>query len=184
MVDRRQEIWCSAMITSLVVAASRNDVIGRGESLPWDIPEDLRHFKKLTAGHPVILGRVTFDSILKRLGRPLPNRMSIVISSSSGEQADNVLWAASLESGISIARELEARGAGTEVFVAGGASVYRQALPFVDKIYLTRVHREIAGDARMPSDWLQGYALTARADFPGPGSDCICSFLEYKQETP
>jgi dihydrofolate reductase len=171
------------MITSLVVAASRNDVIGHGESLPWDLPEDLRHFKKLTAGHPVILGRVTYDSIIKRLGRPLPDRVSIVLSSKRGKQSNDVLWTGSLESGISMAQEVEARAGGSEIFVIGGASVYCQALPFVDKIYLTRVHREVAGDTHLPPDWLQGYTLAAQVDRPRPGSDCMYSFLEYVRET-
>lgn len=170
------------MITSLVVAASRNDVIGCDDDLPWHLPEDLRHFKKLTVGHPVIVGRVTFDSIIKRLGRPLPDRTSIVVSSKGGQQGDDVLWAGSLESGISIAREVEARTADSEIFVIGGASIYRQALPFIDKIYLTRVHREVAGDACLPPGWLHGYALTSQVDRPGAGSDCEYSFLEYARE--
>jgi dihydrofolate reductase len=170
------------MITSLVVAASRNDVIGCDEDLPWHLPEDLRHFKKLTIGHPVVVGRVTYDSIIKRLGRPLPNRTSIVVSSKGGQQSDDVLWAGSLEHGISIAREVEARTADSEIFVIGGASIYRQALPFTDKIYLTRVHREVAGDACMPPGWLRGYALTSGVDRPAAGSDCEYSFLEYARE--
>ena len=172
------------MIKSLIVAASRNDVIGCGESLPWDLPEDLRYFKRLTVGHAVILGRVTHDSILKRLGHPLSNRTSIVISSKHRDQSNDVLWTGSLESGFSIARDVEARAGRSEIFVIGGASVYRQALPFIDKIYLTRVHREVAGDAHLPPDWLQGYALTAQVDRPGSGSDCVYSFLEYAREAP
>ncbi len=171
------------MITSLIVAASRNDVIGHGASLPWHLPEDLRHFKRLTVGHPVILGRVTHDSILKRLGRPLPDRTSIVISSRCGEQADNVMWTGSLDSAISAARDVAARAGDSEIFVIGGASVYRQALPFIDKIYLTRVHREVTGDACLPPGWLRGFVLTAQVDRPGTGSDCVYSFLEYEKES-
>lgn len=170
------------MITSLIVAASRNEVIGCRESLPWYLPEDLRHFKKLTVGHPVVLGRVTYDSILKSLGRPLPNRTSIVISSKRGGQASDVLWAGSLESGISIAEKVEARAGNSEIFVIGGASVYRQALSFVDKIYLTRVHCEVAGDAYLPSGWLNNYVLTRRDDRPKSGVGCMYSFLEYVRE--
>ena len=172
------------MITSLVVAASRNDVIGSGESLPWDLPEDLRHFRKLTVGHPVIMGRVTYDSILKRLGRPLPNRTSIVITSKPREQTSDVLWAASLESGFSKARESEARMENSEIFVIGGASIYRQALQFIDKIYLTRVHREVEGDACLPPGWLQGFRASFQADSPGPRSDCGYSFLEFTRGLP
>jgi dihydrofolate reductase len=172
------------MITSIVVAASRNDVIGQGQSLPWDLPEDLRHFKSLTTGHPVVLGRVTHDSILARLRHPLADRTSIVVSASRcGEPGNTVLWAASIESAISMAHEVEARAAAAEIFVIGGASVYRQALPFVSKIYLTRVHREITGDSSLPPDWLRGFRLVAREDRPGAGVDCLYSFLEYVRES-
>jgi len=170
------------MITSLVVAASRNDVIGQGLSLPWFLPEDLRHFKSLTIGHPVILGRLTHESILARLGHPLTGRTSIVISSQPrAQQEDGLLWVPSVRSAISRASEVGARTAAGEIFVIGGASVYRQALPFVDKIYLTRVHSDISGDASMPSGWLEGFRLVARDDRPSLNGSHSYSFLEYER---
>jgi len=171
------------MTTSLVVAASVNDVIGRDRKLPWHLPEDLRHFKHLTIGHVVVMGRVTYESILARLGHPLPERTSIVISSCHNRGVDKaVLWAPSVESAMAMAQEVEANAAAGEVFVIGGASVYRQALPHVDRIYLTRVHLKAEGDCRMPSNWLEGFRLAARNDRPKAGMQCSYSFLVYTRE--
>ena len=170
------------MITSLVVAASRDNVIGRGKNLPWHLPEDLRHFKRLTIGHTVVMGRVTYESILDRLGHPLIDRTSIVISSSREREADKaVIWAASVESAIMMARQAEAVAA-DEFFIIGGASVYRQSLPYVEKIYLTRIHSEVAGDSRLPSGWLEGFRLVARDCRPRADTECSYSFLVYVRE--
>jgi dihydrofolate reductase len=161
------------VITSLIVAASANDVIGSGGALPWHLPEDLRRFRRLTAGHAVVLGRVTHESIVARLGRPLPGRTSVVVSSRGpGPAHPEVVWAGSLDEALAAAA-----GRGPEVFVLGGASVYEQALPRVNRVYLTRVHREVAGDTSMPPGWLAGFTLVARDDRPGHGY----SFLEYER---
>jgi dihydrofolate reductase len=170
------------MIRSIVVAASRNDVIGYRGALPWHIPEDLRRFRQLTMGHPVIVGRLTYDSIVNQLGRPLPGRTSIVISSqaqvgSSGQQ----IWVPSVASAISKAQELEARGLGSEVFIIGGASVYQQTLSIVDKVYLTRVHEDVSGDSVMPTGWLTGFRLVDREDSAEESAQEY-SFLEYNRE--
>ncbi len=126
---------------------AENRVIGRDNALPWRLPADLRRFKALTMGHAVILGRKTFDSI----GRVLPGRRWIVLT----RRRD---WH---HSGVEVAHDL-AEALGTlsteeEVFVAGGADVFAHALPRADRIYLTVVHADIAGDARFPalegSDW-------------------------------
>jgi dihydrofolate reductase len=177
--------------TSLIVAASSNDVIGAGGTLPWHLPEDLKRFRRLTAGHAVVLGRVTHESIVARLGRALPGRTSVVVSSrgtagaTSGAGADSgsgsdgtaeVAWAGSMPAAMAAARAAEAGG---EVFVLGGASVYEQALPEVDRIYLTRVHREVAGDTSLPAGWLAGFELVSRDD--RPDSDGGFSFLEYER---
>ena len=159
------------MITSLIVAAAENDVIGRDGDLPWHIPGDLRHFKRLTQGHAVVLGRLTHESIVARLGRPLPRRTNVVVSGSprgeAGAGAEGVRWERSVADALATAEALE-RAAGTdEVCVIGGASVYRQALPFVDRIHLTRVHVRVRGDTRMPEGWLDGFTETSRIDVPG-----------------
>jgi dihydrofolate reductase len=199
--------------TSLIVAAAANDVIGAGGALPWHLPEDLRRFRRLTAGHAVVIGRVTHESIVARLGRALPGRTSVVVSSrgvpgvsavpgaggvpgvggvpGAGlmETAEavagggEVAWAGSVAGAMAAARAAEARGgraaADGEVFVLGGASVYEQALPEVDRVYLTRVHREVAGDTSMPAGWLDGFTLVGRDE--RPGADGGFSFLEYER---
>jgi len=170
--------------TSLIVAASANEVIGAGGALPWHLPEDLRRFRQLTTGHAVVLGRVTHESIVARLGRALPGRTSVVVSSRgvAGGAPDGtaeVAWTGSVEEAIAAARATEAGAAAGEVFVLGGASVYAQALPEVDRVYLTRVHREVAGDTSMPAGWLDGFTLVRRDERPGP--DGGFSFLEYER---
>ena len=173
------------MISSLVVAASSNETIGDGGTLPWHLPDDLRHFRNLTAGHPVILGRVTHESILSRLSHPLSKRTSIVLSSRRHNEAENgVLWADSMESAVVMAQEMGARHAASEFFVIGGASVYRQALPFVDKVYLTRIHLDVAGDASMPAGWLDSFRMVASEDWEQAEAGCSFSFLEYRRERP
>ena len=175
-----------SVTTSLIVAAAENDVIGAAGALPWHLPEDLRRFRRLTTGHAVVLGRVTHESIVARLGRALPGRTSVVVSSrgAGGPRAGGeVAWAGSVAAALAAAREAEARGGmpdpGGEVFVLGGASVYEQALPEVDRVYLTRVHREVAGDTSMPPGWLDGFTLVGRDERPGAGGGF--SFLEYRR---
>jgi dihydrofolate reductase len=173
------------VITSLIVAAARNDVIGAGGTLPWYLPEDLRRFKRLTVGHPVVIGRVTHESILTRLGRPLPERTSIVVSSrAAGQGGADVVWTTSLDAALSAALDTARRAAepADEIFVIGGASVYEQVLPQVDRVYLTRLHRDVEGDTAMPPGWLDGFTLTAREDRPGP--DGGYSFLDYRRDLP
>lgn len=185
------------MITSLIVAASSNEVIGVAGGLPWYLPDDLRRFKRLTNGHAVVVGRLTHESIVDRLGRPLPGRRSIVLSSRApGEVAAGTLWVTSLESAIAAARaaesqarsaeseaaEEDADGGGPEIFVIGGTTVYQQALPQVDRIYLTRVHREVAGDTSMPANWLDGFRLIRQEDRPAQGTEAAYSWLDYVRE--
>ncbi|HEY5016158.1 MAG TPA: dihydrofolate reductase [Streptosporangiaceae bacterium] len=168
------------MITSLIVAASPGDVIGASGALPWYLPEDLRRFRRLTTGHAVIVGRLTHESIVSRLGRPLPGRTSIVLSSSPARAtAAGVVWVSSLDSARTAAQEVADGG---ETFVIGGTSVYEQALPHVDRIYLTRVHREVTGDTSMPPNWLDGFRLAGREDRPAAGSQSAYSWLDYERE--
>lgn len=139
------------MKISLIVAAAENGVIGKDNQLLWRLPDDLKRFKQLTLGHPIIMGRKTYESI----GKPLPGRTSIVITRSPNYEAEGVLVVDSLEKAIDTARQKEAE----EAFVIGGGEIYREALTknLVDKIYLTLVHTEIEGDTffQIPSqaDW-------------------------------
>ena len=142
-------LWQSEMITSdslpvaIVVAVADNGVIGRGNALPWDLPDDLQHFKRTTMGRPVIMGRRTFESI----GRPLPERLNIILTRDGAWQAPGVSVATSIEQAIDIAEDQALIDGADLVMVIGGADVYRQALPFSSRAFLTRVHGIVHGDA-------------------------------------
>jgi dihydrofolate reductase len=125
---------------SIVVAAAENGVIGNGNRLPWRLPDDLRRFKELTLGKPMVMGRKTFDSI----GRPLPGRTTIVVTRTSGLQIAGCVVVNSL------AAALAAAGDVPEVAIVGGAELYRHALPEVNVIHLTRVHARVPGDTFFP----------------------------------
>jgi len=129
------------MTISLVVAASRNGVIGRDGALPWHLPDDLRHFKRLTLGKPVIMGRRTWESI----GKPLPGRRNIVLTRDPGFSAPGCEVAHSVNEALAL---LDGDG---EAMVIGGAQVYAAFLPLADCVYLTRVQAEIDGDTYFPA---------------------------------
>jgi dihydrofolate reductase len=171
---------------ALIVAASANDVIGRDGALPWHLPDDLRRFKRLTTGHPIVLGRLTHESIVARLGRPLPGRTSVVISSQPWPAGgDGVVWVTSVDAALQQARAAAADGSGDDdglIFVGGGTSVYQQALPHADRIYLTRLHRDVDGDTAMPPGWLNGFRLAAREDRDTGAPDGGYSWLDYERE--
>jgi dihydrofolate reductase len=135
------------MKIAIVVAMAANRVIGKDNQLPWHLPADLRHFKQLTLGKPVLMGRKTYESI----GRPLPGRANIVLTRDRDYAAPGCTVVHSLE------EALEAAGTSPEVMVIGGAGLYSQVLPRTDTIYLTRVHAGFEGDTVFPelneSDW-------------------------------
>ncbi len=130
------------MKLSLIVAVAENGVIGHNNQLIWHLPNDLKQFKRLTTGHCIIMGRKTFDSI----GKPLPNRTSIIISRNTDFQIEGCITVNSLENAIMEAKKIE----NEEAFVIGGAEIYRLSLPIVDKIYLTEVHYAYEGDTFFP----------------------------------
>ena len=170
------------MIVSLVVAASANEVIGDGGVLPWHLPGDLRRFRALTTGHVVVMGRLTYQSILARLGHPLTGRTSVVVSRTLGETGyPEVLVARSLPEALALAEELTAEAGDSEFFVIGGESVYRDVLPHADRVYLTRVHGEVAGDRAMPDGWLAEFELADRDDEAGAQGPLPYSFLHYRR---
>ncbi len=125
---------------SIIVAMAQNRTIGINNSLPWRCPEDLRHFKALTMGHHMIMGRKTFDSI----GKPLPGRTSVVVSRNPSLEIEGCIVAHSLGDAIA------ACAGDTEIFVVGGADLYAQALPLVNKLYVTEIRQSIEGDAHFP----------------------------------
>jgi dihydrofolate reductase len=137
---------------AIVAAMASNRVIGNRGALPWHLPEDLKRFKELTTGHPVIMGRKTFESILAALGKPLPNRRSIVVTRSADYASQGCEVATSLAGAIRIASAQAA-------IVIGGAEIYAQALPLADSMHLTEIDARFDGDAWFPefdrSEWLE-----------------------------
>lgn len=132
---------------SLIYAVSENHVIGANNDLPWHQPTDLARYKKITSGHPIIMGRRTFEGI----GRPLPNRQNIVLSHDPDYQPEGVDVAFSLEDAINKAH-------GNDVFVIGGAKVFEAALPLANQVFLTRIHAIVEGDTFFDPDlshWLE-----------------------------
>jgi dihydrofolate reductase len=130
---------------TLVAAVAANGVIGRDGALPWHLPDDLRHFKRLTRGHVLVMGRRTFDSI----GRPLPERTTIVVTRQPQWQADGVLTASGVPEALAQAGRLD-----EQVFVAGGQEIFRDALPLADEMVISKVDARPDGDTVFPPvDW-------------------------------
>jgi len=159
-------------LVSLVAALARNRVIGAGNRMPWHLPEDLRRFKRLTMGAPVIMGRKTHESILEQTGRPLPGRRNIVVTRQPGARWDGCEVAGSLDAALAAAH------AAPEVFVIGGAELYRLALPRADRLYLTLLDAEYPGDTLFPEFDAADWRETARE--PGAGF----AFVTYERARP
>jgi dihydrofolate reductase len=143
------------MRISLVVAASRNGVIGAHNELPWSLPSDLKHFKKLTLRHPVIMGRRTYESI----GKPLADRDNIVVTRREIIDNPQVYTVNSIEEAIALAERFAKRRRKDEIMVIGGGQIYAQIRPKATRIYLTRVHMDVEGDTFFadpdPSRWAE-----------------------------
>lgn len=155
------------MTISIIAAASQNGIIGANNKLPWRLPADLKRFKELTLGHPILMGRKTFESI----GKPLPGRTNIVITRQKEFACCGAITASSLEEALRLCGEAE------EVFAIGGATIYEQALPLADKIYLTVIHQDFEGDARFTFD-KKSWREVSRQDFaPDAANPHSFSFL-------
>jgi dihydrofolate reductase len=131
------------MRVSLIVAAAENGVIGRQNTLPWRLSADLRRFKRLTMGHTIVMGRKTWESI----GRPLPGRLSIVITRQPIYAAAGAEIAADFDTALQAATQ----HGKSEVFVIGGAEIFKQAMPVADRVHLTHVHANVEGDSHFPT---------------------------------
>lgn len=127
------------MSTSLIVAMARNRTIGINNTLPWRCPEDLKHFKALTMGHHIVMGRKTFESI----GKPLPGRTTVVVTRNPDLKIEGCVMAHSLQDAIAACE-------GDEVFIVGGAEIYVQALPLADTLHVTEIQQDVEGDAHFP----------------------------------
>jgi dihydrofolate reductase len=147
----RRRWRCERMIDlSVIVAAAENGVIGRNNALPWHLPEDLRYFKRVTMGKPIVMGRKTYESI----GRPLPGRTNIVITRQPDYAAEGVKVVASLDEALALAQDIALIDGASELMVIGGAEIYRAAIARAKRLYLTEVHASVEGDARLPEvDW-------------------------------
>jgi len=145
------------MLISLIVAHSSNRVIGIDGQLPWHIPDDLKYFKAITIGKPIIMGRKTFDSI----GKPLPGRLNIIITKNTDLTIEECVVVNNLEAAITEAKNYfkTQDTEQEEIFIIGGAQIFKQSMEFVNKIYITEVHAEYAGDVFFDelsdNDWIE-----------------------------
>ncbi|MCG6976504.1 MAG: dihydrofolate reductase [Acidiferrobacterales bacterium] len=160
------------MIISLIAAIADNGVIGRDNTLPWHLPADLKYFKKVTMGHPIIMGRKNFADI----GRPLPGRHNIILSRDLSFNADGCTVAHNPK------EALAAAGDAKEVFVIGGAEVYRIFLPLADRLLITQVHINADGDIRFPDYDQHEWVLEGQQDFAADDINKLdYSFLVYRR---
>ena len=137
---------------SIIVAMAKNRTIGVNNTLPWRCPEDLKHFKALTMGHHMIMGRKTFDSI----GKPLPGRTTVVVTRDTKLKIEGCLVAHSLPDAI------KACAHDDQIFIVGGADIYAQSLPLADTLYITEIQQDVAGDAHFPEFDTSVWQETAR----------------------
>jgi dihydrofolate reductase len=144
------------MLISAIAAMSENRVIGKGNQLPWHIPRDMKWFRKTTLGHPIIMGRKTFESVNK----VLPGRENIIVSRQMDYQVPGGFVVSTLENALELCK-----GKADEVFIVGGAELYRLALPQLDRLYLTQIHQIIEGDAFFPEFSWDDFKLVSREDY-------------------
>ena len=153
-------------------------MIGHGGTMPWHLPSDLKTFRRLTMGKPVIMGRKTFQSI----GKALPGRDNIVITRDAAFSAPGAERAASVAEALAIARRRAGERGASEIAVIGGGDVYAQALPLAGRIYLTRVHAQPDGDTWFPVLPETEWRLARSEPIPtGPGDDHACTLLVYER---
>ena len=163
------------MDIALIYARAANGVIGKDGTMPWHLPEDLAHFKRLTLGCPVIMGRKTWDSLPERF-RPLPGRINIVITRQPDWHQDGVQRASSLREALQLCENAE------QVWVIGGAQIYAQALPLADELVVTEIDADIDGDAHAPAlgrEWCEvaRQPLTTASGLP-------LAFVSYRRTAP
>ena len=159
---------------SLIVAYAHNNVIGNKGRIPWDIPDDREHFKQLTLGSIVVMGRRTFEEIYKKFGAGLPGRETIVISKTTNYEGANYRTVISLEKALELAKCLFPQ---KEIFICGGESVYKEAIEskLVNKMYITKIDADIPGDAFFPGFDKKDYIIKEKIEIDSPISH---SFIE------
>ncbi len=175
------------MEINLIFARARNGVIGNQNTLPWHLPEDMAHFKRLTTGCPVIMGRKTWDSLPPRF-RPLPNRTNIVLtrqengeSDSENNHQNSVKLLSSVQEALQFCEQISNAEAPQAIWVIGGAAIYEQFLPHACRVYVTEIHQNFEGDAFAPQlgiEWLE----TAREDHTSVNGMAF-SFVTYQKKS-
>ncbi len=164
---------------SLIVAAAENDVIGDGGALPWRLPSELRRFRERTMGHPLIMGRKTFESI----GRPLPGRDNIVLTRGGIPPRAGVLPVSTIDEALALAGKLAGERGVNEIFVIGGAEVFGRLRERAERIYLTRVHMKARGDVTFAEPEPGVWRETSRVFHPAEEGDaCDYSICVYERE--
>jgi dihydrofolate reductase len=161
------------VLLSLLVAISENNVIGKNNKLPWHLPEDLKYFKNTTWAMPIIMGRKTFESI----GIPLPGRTNIVITRNKKWKGDGVKIVHDLDQARKTGEDLDVK----EIFVIGGAEIFKTSLPQADRIYLTRIHQNFEGDAFFPSIDKSWELISNRDNLPDEKNMYACSFQIWER---
>ncbi len=156
---------------AIIAAVARNQVIGSGRALIWHLPADLAHFKRVTLGHPILMGRKTWTSI----GRALPGRRNVVIS----HDADFI--APGAETATSLARAIHICAEAPEVFIIGGSEIYAQAIPLAHQLWLTEVHAEPQGDVHFPAWDRDAFVEVSRHPQPAHGSLPAFDFVLYER---
>ena len=168
------------MDIALIVAMAENGVIGRDNALPWRLPGDLRRFRELTMGKPMIMGRRTWQSI----GRPLPGRTSIVLTRDRRFAAEGAAVAHDAAAALALAEGAAERSGATEIMVIGGAGIYRLFLPRASRLYVTELHAAFAGDTRFPpldpGAWIE---TSRQRHAAAPGEPCDYSFVVLERAT-
>ena len=166
------------VVIAMIVAMAENRVIGRNNQLPWYLPGDLKYFKATTMGKPVIMGRKTYESI----GKPLPGRANIVVTGNENYSADGVSVVHSIEEALQRAKSVAVADGAKEIMVIGGAELYKEFLPNIKRLYLTKIHASVDGDAYFPTlDWRQWQEL-GREDFDAEGPNPYnYSFIVYQR---
>jgi dihydrofolate reductase len=161
----------------IVAAVAENGVIGRGNALPWRLKSDMAHFRAVTMGKPVVLGRKTYQSI----GKPLPGRTTIAISRDPSFSAPGIVTAPSLDAALTMARGDALRRSADAIIIAGGADIYAQALPRATRLVITEVHKPVEGDAQFPTIDPQIWRETARSEQQaGPQDEAKFAFVTYE----
>lgn len=166
------------MQLALMVARAANGCIGRDNKLPWYLPNDLKYFKQVTLGKPIIMGRKTWES----LKGPLPGRTNIVITRQRGYQAEGARVVPSLDEALTLAGHVGVIDGTSEAVVIGGAEIYALALPQIDRMYVTEVHADVVGDAFFPDVDMSQWQEAGREDFPAqPPNEYDYSFVVYQR---